>query len=299
MVPAELLELPFHGTEAVAQGLLTPDQLRSSAWRRLFRDVYVHRDVPVTHELRAVTAASMVLPGAVVSGRSSAVLWGVDLAGTDHDVELTLPPGRHPVRTTGLRVRRAALADADVVRRRGVPATTPEATAIGLAARLDGDDAVVAVDRFLARGLVDLAPLRARAATGTGPGSARARAVCALADERSESPQETRLRLLVVRGGLSAPVPQFAVRVDGRFVARVDLAWPEHRVAVEYDGLWHAEPGQFARDRQRLNRLQAAGWRIVFVTAEDLDRPGELVARIARALTEAGRVHLPGSRERA
>jgi very-short-patch-repair endonuclease len=107
------------------------------------------------------------------------------------------------------------------------------------------------------------------------------------------------LRLIVVRSGLSAPVPQFPVRVDGRFVARVDLAWPEHRVAVEDDGLWHAEPGQFARDRQRLDRLQAAGWRIVFVTAEDLHRPGELVARIARALTEAGGVHLPGSGERA
>jgi very-short-patch-repair endonuclease len=54
--------------------------------------------------------------------------------------------------------------------------------------------------------------------------------------------------------------------------------------SVEYDGAWHAEPGQFARDRERLNRLQAAGWRVVFVTAADLYRPGDLVARIAAAL---------------
>jgi very-short-patch-repair endonuclease len=67
-------------------------------------------------------------------------------------------------------------------------------------------------------------------------------------------------------------------------VARVDFAWPERRVAVEYDGAWHAEPGRFARDRQRLNRLQAAGWRVVFVTAADLYRPDELLARIAAAL---------------
>ena len=67
-------------------------------------------------------------------------------------------------------------------------------------------------------------------------------------------------------------------------MARVDFAWPEHRVAVEYDGAWHAEPGQFARDRQRLNRLQAAGWRVVFVTAADLHRPGKLVVRVAAAL---------------
>ena len=67
-------------------------------------------------------------------------------------------------------------------------------------------------------------------------------------------------------------------------MARVDFGWPAQRVALEYDGLWHAEPGQFARDRERLNRLQAAGWRIVFVTAADLHHPGPLIARIATAL---------------
>jgi very-short-patch-repair endonuclease len=73
--------------------------------------------------------------------------------------------------------------------------------------------------------------------------------------------------------------------VDGRFVARVDFAWPEHKLALEYDGLWHAEPGQFAKDRRRLNRLQAAGWRVVFVTAADLHDPERLLARIAAALS--------------
>ncbi|MGR7025327.1 endonuclease domain-containing protein [Geodermatophilus sp. URMC 62] len=297
--PPSLLGLPFRGTDAIRRGLLTPEQLRSRAWRRLFRDVYLHRDVPVTHVLRASAAASLVLPGAVVSGTSAAAFWGVDLAGTDDDVVLTLPPGRHPVRASGLAVRRVRLARTDVLRRHGVLTTTPVATALDLARRLSGDDAVVAVDRFLAAGLVDLPSLRARAAEAAGRGSARARGVCELADERSESPQETRVRLLVARSGLPAPVPQFTVRVDGRFVARVDLAWPQVCVAVEYDGRWHAEPGQFARDRQRLNRLQAAGWRVVFVTAEDLYRPEELVVRIARALADAASVRSSGSRDHA
>jgi very-short-patch-repair endonuclease len=69
-----------------------------------------------------------------------------------------------------------------------------------------------------------------------------------------------------------------------RFVARVDFGWPEQRLALEYDGLWHAEPGQFALDRERLNRLTAAGWRVVFVTARDLHQPDRLIARIATAL---------------
>ena len=92
------------------------------------------------------------------------------------------------------------------------------------------------------------------------------------------------MRLLLGRSRLPAPVAQFEV-VDGdRFLARVDFAWPDRRVAVEYDGLWHAEPGQFARDRQRLNRLREAGWTVVFVTAADLRDPAALVQRIARAL---------------
>ena len=296
--PPQLVGPPFRGTTVVSRGLLSADQLRSSAWRRLFRDVYVHRDVPVTHELRAVAAGGLLVPGAVVSGRSAAVLWGVGLADADDDVELTVAAGRHAVRAAGLRVRRARLGADDVVRRRGVPTTMPEPTALELAARLAGDEAVVAVDRLLASGLVDLAPLRRRAAALTGRGSAQARVVCALADERAESPQETRLRLLVGRSGLPAPVPQFTVRVDGRFVARVDLAWPVLRVAVEYEGRWHAGADRLVRDRRRLDRLQAAGWRVVFMTVEDLYRPEELVARIARALEvasvrEAGSVGPP------
>jgi Protein of unknown function (DUF559) len=281
--PEELLSRVFRGSAAIRSGLLTPDQLRAPVWRRLFRDVYVHRAVPDSHLLRA-RAAAVLLPGAVVTGPSAAVVWGLDLAGVDDDVEITLPPGAHPRRITGIRVRRAVLPAADVQRRKGLPVTTAEATAVRLAALLPRDDAVVAVDRLIATGVVDLAPVRAAAGAARGPGSARARTVASLADGRAESPQESRLRLLMLRGGLPAPVPQFSVRLDGRFVARVDFAWPDRKVAVEYDGLWHAEEGQFARDRQRLNRLHAAGWRVVFVTAQDMHDPERLLALIAAAL---------------
>ena len=92
------------------------------------------------------------------------------------------------------------------------------------------------------------------------------------------------MRLLMADGGLPAPTAQYRVRHGGREVARVDFAWPELRVAVEYDGAWHAEPGQFAKDRQRLNRLQAAGWTVVFVTAADMHRPEQVLAMIRAAL---------------
>ena len=288
-VPDALRHRFFRGSAAVHRGLLTPNQLRGPAWRRLFPDVYADRLLPVTHSLRARAAATFVVPGAVVTGPSAAVLWGVDLAGPQEDVELTVPAGSHPRRVPGLRVRRAALDEGQVQCRRGVLVTTPTATALRLAGSLSPDDAVVAVDRLLAAGLVDLAPLRSLAVALIGPNSARARRALDLADERSESPQETRLRLLLRRSGLPAPVPQYVVRDErGRHVARVDFAWPEQKVAVEYDGAWHAEPGQFAKDRARLNRLQAAGWRVVFVTAGDLRNPLDLAAHIAEALGQRG-----------
>jgi very-short-patch-repair endonuclease len=79
-------------------------------------------------------------------------------------------------------------------------------------------------------------------------------------------------------------VAQHVVRVDGRFVARIDFAWPEHRLALEYDGAWHGEPDQLRRDRRRLNRLAAAGWRVRFVTAAEMYRPEEIVDDVRRAL---------------
>lgn len=277
----------FRGSTAVGQGLLTPNQLRSPVWRRLFEDVYLHVDNPVSHVLRARAAAGLVVPGAVVTGRSAAVLWGVELAEADDEVELTVPPSRHPRRVPGVRVRRAVLPSDHVRPLRDVPVTTARATTLRLAASLALDDAVVAIDRMIASGIVDLASVRALAAAGRGPGSARARTACALADGRAESPQETRLRLLIGRSSLPSPVAQFTVRHEGRFLARVDFAWPELKVALEYDGLWHAEAGQFARDRQRLNRLHAAGWRVFFVTAADLRDPQRLIARLSAFISGA------------
>ena len=284
-VPEDLRTDVFRGTTAVRAGLVTHRQLDGPTWRRLFRDVHVHRNVPVTHELRAA-AACLLLPDAVVTGRSAAVLWGVPLAATWEDVELTLAPSAHACRMPGLRVRRARLAAEHRWGRSGIPVTTPEATAVRLAACLPGDDAVIAVDQMVATGIVDLLPIRAVAATARGAGSARARAVCELADGLAGSPQETRLRLLIHRSHLPRPVAQFRV-VDsrGRVIARPDFAWPDRKIALEYDGLWHAEPGQFAKDRGRLNRLREAGWTVIFVTAADMHRPAELIARIEAALS--------------
>ncbi len=78
---------------------------------------------------------------------------------------------------------------------------------------------------------------------------------------------------------------QYEVRCAGRFLARVDFAWPECRLALEYDGAWHGAPDQLPRDRRRLNGLTAADWRVHFVTKNDLRRPDILLADLSRALS--------------
>lgn len=114
-------------------------------------------------------------------------------------------------------------------------------------------------------------------------GSAHLRRFLEQVEPATESPQETRLRLALVAGGLPRPVAQHVVRTtQGRVVARVDLAYPELRVAVEYDGR-ASHPLGLARDRDRAWGLQRAGWLVVHVTAELLRRREELCRRVEEA----------------
>jgi hypothetical protein len=279
----------FRGSSAVRRGLLTPKQLRSSAWRRLRQDVYADAGLEVTHQL-LMSAVGLVLPeGAGFTGLSAATLWGVrDLTGPEDPVEVVLPESARWSPGAGARVHRPG----GPLRLEQVgrwPCTRRLDTAVGLIRRGAEDDAVVLLDRLLTSGLVRLDDVReAVADLPRGRGTAQARRVAALAVEYAESPQETRLRLVVVRSGLPAPVPQYRVFDGDGFVARVDLAYPELRIAIEYDGLWHADRRAFLDDRRRLNRLVAAGWVVLHVTVDDLRQPERLVARL-RAL-RAGRL---------
>jgi very-short-patch-repair endonuclease len=282
--PSRLRCRVFRGSAAVRAGLLTRHQLQSSAWRRLFPDVYACASLPITHEVRARAVTRLLLPGAVAGGRTAAVLWGIDLAGPDDPVECVLPASSRAGACAGVVVSRRMLAPQEVAERRGVRVTTPLRTGIDLARIRPLDDAVVALDRFLRPGLVLVDELRTAAATVNGRDCRRIREAASWADGLAESPPETRLRLLLHRSRLPRPVAQYRVLHEGRFVARVDFGWPEHKVALEYEGVWHGEAQQVGKDRARLNGLTAAGWVVVFVTAADLRDPAHLLARLGDAL---------------
>ncbi|WP_029149845.1 endonuclease domain-containing protein [Microbacterium indicum] len=84
----------------------------------------------------------------------------------------------------------------------------------------------------------------------------------------SSSRPETWTRLMLVDDGLPEPEIDYdIVDESGRFVACADLAYPERRVLIEYEGEGHRERAQFERDIDRYARLQALGWREVRLTA--------------------------------
>jgi hypothetical protein len=118
-------------------------------------------------------------------------------------------------------------------------------------------------------------------------GLRRVRKAFDLVDGRSESPPESWVWVACALAGLPAPVPQFEVVHQGRWLARVDLAWPAHRVVVEYEGEHHFEGMQIVKDDARLARLDAAGWRVIRLSAADLRVMDDVVRRIAEALAAA------------
>ncbi|WP_231557963.1 MULTISPECIES: type IV toxin-antitoxin system AbiEi family antitoxin [Modestobacter] len=134
--PERLRGRVFRGTAAVRSGLLTPDDLRSAAWVRLFPDVYADAALDLTHTVRAQAVGRLLLPHGVVSGGSAAVLWGLtDLARPEDDVEVTVAPGTPRGAAPGMAVRRRVLPGERVRPVEGVRATAPETTALELAGR--------------------------------------------------------------------------------------------------------------------------------------------------------------------
>jgi very-short-patch-repair endonuclease len=285
-VPPSLRGRVFRGRDAVASGLLTSERLRSTAWRRLYRGIYADASLPDTHGVRIAGAALLVPSSAAFAGRSAAYLYGAEaLVDAETPVDVVVPAVARFGPVAGLRIRVAPLGGDDVRTVGRHLCTVPLRTALDIA-RLEAiPESVVALDVMLARGLVrpgDLA--EAVSVLPPGRGTRRARTAVGLSDERAESPPESRLRVLLRLAGLT-PQPQYVVRDRaGVRIARVDLAFPEQRVAIEYDGVWHGAAGQLAKDRRRLNKLVQEGWKVLHLTAADMYDPAAVVAAVRRLL---------------
>jgi hypothetical protein len=137
-----------------------------------------------------------------------------------------------------------------------------------------------------------LATLRAAADGWTGRrGRLKLMAAADMVRAGVDSPQETRTRLLVLRGGLPEPAVNLDIHdLDGTWLHRPDLSWPKWRVGIDYDGGHHfASERQVRRDQIRREDLRSVDWQLVVITKYDLyQRPGPTVRRLARALHHGG-----------
>jgi len=96
---------------------------------------------------------------------------------------------------------------------------------------------------------------------------------------------ESLTRVLAVTGGLPDPIPNLRVTPLLMF----DLAWPQWRVALDYQGDSHRSASQFARDVRRIDDARHIGWDLMQVTKSDLfDHPFDLLGRLRSRLAERG-----------
>jgi hypothetical protein len=139
-------------------------------------------------------------------------------------------------------------------------------------------------DYFVGRsGLATIDDLAAEVHSGMR-GARRARAALERIRVGAESAMETYVRLAVVDAGFPEPELNLDVHDEqGIFLGRVDFAWPDQKIALEYDGDHHRDREQYRRDQRRGNGFTAGGWLVIHATAADAGRPAVLLERLRQA----------------
>jgi very-short-patch-repair endonuclease len=279
------METPFIGREALDSGRLTRHELRSR-FVVVYPGVYIKADSGITARERAHAAWLWSKRRATLAGRSAAALHGAKWLDDNTPAEL-IYHNRH--RPKGIRTWADAIAEDEIEFVGGIRTTTPARTALDLARRQPLDPAVAAIDALLRATRTKVADVELLAARHQGDkGIRNARVVLDLVDPGAESARETWLWLLIIRAGFPRPETQVPVIDEfGQIVARVDIGWPELKIAVEYDGDHHwTDRRRLAHDIRRTELLMELGWIVIRITAED--SPETIRRRIGAAFVKRG-----------
>lgn len=219
-------------------------------------------------------------------GISAARAWGLPVGtiwSPREPIEIAVPTDLTPPRAAGVHGRRLRRSRVRIHRLRGIRIADPVATCFSMAPALTRDHAVTVLDALVTssfnypglgpgRPMSSLEEIRSRLAEwGRFPGSGVIRAALPLVRAGVESPKETETRLMLREARLPEPVVQHEVTHHGRFIARVDLAYPELRIAIEYEGDGHrTDQEQWRTDIRRQRELEDLGWILIRLTAHDL-----------------------------
>jgi len=245
-------------------------------WLPLYLDAYRLAGAPVTWKGKLLAACWAGGFRAVASHRSAAALYGW-AGGRSNIAEITCPRWRR-ARHPEVQVHESkALHSSEMTVIEGIPVTTPEVTLLMLGAVCHESIVEMALDKAERTGLVTPGSLRAilrrlgrQGRNGTG---LLRRLVGSRSSARAlpESEMETLMLRALRRSGLPEPVTQYEIRDGDSFVARVDAAYPQWRIAIEYDSYeWHGGRQAQDRDAARRIRIQAADWTPISVTGGEL-----------------------------
>lgn len=230
----------------------------------------------------------------VVASHSSAMAeydgptWGLP-TGVTHLTRLDAHAGR---RQAGVVQHQGLLLPGDVVRRNGIPVTSPARTGIDITTITEVEAALVAVNHLLHSGLVSKRELWTRYSTmAHDPHTLTTDLVLRLADGRIESVGESRTFFVLWRHGLPIPVPQWVVfDALGQQLARLDFAWPDRKRWIEFDGVQKyvklLREGETVtdvvlREKRREDQVrEATDWRCLRVTWADHANQVRLASRI-------------------
>lgn len=270
-----------------------PDQvmkaLRTGRIRRVQRCVYVRRatDVAPLALARAAVLSSGVAD-AVASHQTAARVHGIAVPDGRWPEHVTVARNERRIRRRELICHGRALAQGDVELRDGVPLTTAVRSLLDMSTEVARLNAVWAIDDAIRNGLVTADEMATSLKTrhgGRGDGVIKMRV--SEADGRAESILETAGRLALKDAGVQLPIAQHEVfDGGGKVVARLDAAYPELGLGIEYDGAAvHGAPRALYRDRHRQNRLLHLGWTLLRFTWWDVTHdPAGFVATVRRAL---------------
>ncbi len=286
----------FRGQHARMAGLSDWEigrRISDQRWRSLYRDVYRINGAPPTWHGDLLAACWAGGFRAVASHRSAAELH--ELPGRRRDmVEITCPRWRR-AHLTGLIVHETKAMDScDIAMVDGIAVTSVARTLFDLGGIYRRGYVELALESALRRSLVtevELATATKRLSRSGRPGGPILRSLLAARspDRRpTESEQETLMLQAIRSHGLPEPVTQHEVWDGGRCIGRVDAAYPDAKVAIEYDSdEFHAGRVPIRRDRARRHELIAASWLPIDVGPAELRNGGPaMCAAIAQALRD-------------
>jgi hypothetical protein len=266
--------------------------LRSGVLRPLWTGVVVEAARLLDLRTRAAAALLAVGPRAVLCGPTAAALHGCT-AMTSADVHVLVPYQCKPRSRPGLAVHHSCFYAEQVVVLDGLRLLALPHVVADLLCHAAPGDALAVADEVLRQAEPRSDEFRAAVAerlrVRPDPrGTVRGAALLDLASPRAESAPESWVRMVLIERGFPLPEVNFSLRsLGGREVYRLDLAWPELRIALEYDG-HAAHVDHEEQDAAREDDLRRRGWIVVRARADDLADPTRILRELRAAFASRG-----------